>query len=111
MQYRREASPKAVHSETEDPTQILVLGATSVVVLGKLPNLSLLSHKTNENVMSERDERWQGEKVNPHASPVCLGPAPDGTHQASLASKAANLSWFSHEENLTFDVLWKAPSQ
>lgn len=55
--------------------------------------------------MSKRDERWQDEKVNLHGSPVGLGPAPDGPHQGSLASKPANLSWFSHEENLTFDIL------
>lgn len=102
MQHSREASPKAIHSETEDPIQILVLGATGVAVLGKLPNLS---HKTSESVMSKRDERWHDEQVNPHGSPVGLGPAPEGPRQGSLASKAANLSWFSHEENLTFDIL------
>lgn len=48
MQHSREASPKAIHSETEDPIQILVLGATGIAVLGKLPNLSFLSHKTSE---------------------------------------------------------------
>ena len=35
-----------------------------VLMLDKLPNLSPLSHKTSENIVSKRDERWLGKKVN-----------------------------------------------